>query len=88
MAYNDRNDRSDRYSDKFNDGPVGEKPNPRQKINIDYKNVEDLRRMVTSNGKIVSRKRAGVSSRDQGRLAQAIKRARFLALLPYAAAIS
>ena len=64
------------------------KPAQRQKINIDYKNVEDLRRAVTSNGKIVSRKRAGVSARDQGRLAQAIKRARFMALLPYAAAIS
>jgi ribosomal protein S18 len=64
------------------------KPAPRQKINIDYKNVEDLRRAVTSNGKIVSRKRAGVSARDQGRLAQAIKRARYMALLPYASAIS
>ena len=72
-----------------NDAPATDsKPAPRQKINIDYKNVEDLRRVVTGNGKIVSRKRAGVSARDQGRLAQAIKRARFMALLPYAAAIS
>jgi len=72
-----------------NDGPATDsKPAPRQKINIDYKNVEDLRRAVTSNGKIVSRKRAGVSARDQGRLAQAIKRARYMALLPYASAIS
>ena len=72
-----------------NDAPATDsKPAQRQKINIDYKNVEDLRRVVTSNGKIVSRKRAGVSARDQGRLAQAIKRARFMALLPYAAAIS
>lgn len=73
----------------FNETPATEgKPAQRQKINIDYKNVEDLRRAVTGNGKIVSRKRAGVSARDQGRLAQAIKRARFMALLPYAAAIS
>ncbi len=61
-----------------------EKHTPKQKLVIDYKNVDDLRRVLTPNGKIVSRKRAGVSARDQARIAQAIKRARFLALLPYA----
>jgi ribosomal protein S18 len=39
---------------------------------------------MTANGKIMSRKRAGLSARDQARLAQAIKRARFMALIPYA----
>ena len=61
-----------------------EKPAPKQKLVIDYKNVDDLRRVLTPNGKIVSRKRAGVSAREQARIAKAIKRARFLALLPYA----
>lgn len=56
---------------------------PKQKLVIDYKNVEDLRRLISGNGKIVSRKRAGASAKDQKKIAQAIKRARFLALLPY-----
>ena len=56
----------------------------KQKLTIDYKNIDDLRRVLTSNGKIISRKRAGLSARDQSRVAQAIKRARFMALIPYA----
>lgn len=64
--------------------PFGAPSNtPRPKIVIDYKNVEDLRRMMSGNGKIVSRKRAGSNSKEQKRIAQAVKRARFLALLPY-----
>jgi len=65
-----------------------EKPAAKQKINIDYKNIDDLRRALTPNGKIVSRKRAGLSARDQARLAQAVKRARFMALLPYASLLA
>jgi small subunit ribosomal protein S18 len=67
---------------------VTEKPAAKQKINIDYKNIDDLRRALTPNGKIVSRKRAGLSARDQARLAQAVKRARFMALLPYASLLA
>ncbi|MFM7800100.1 MAG: 30S ribosomal protein S18 [Planctomycetota bacterium] len=65
------------------EAPVSDRPAPKQKIVIDYKNIDDLRRAMTANGKIMSRKRAGLSARDQARLAQAIKRARFLGLLPY-----
>lgn len=50
---------------------------------VDYKNVEELRRMMTVNGKIFSRKRINVTSRGQKKIATAIKRARFMALLPY-----
>jgi len=53
---------------------------------IDYKNVDELRRMMTPNGKIYSRKRLGVNAGQQRMLAQAIKRARFMALLPYTSA--
>lgn len=53
---------------------------------VDYKAVEDLRKMMTPNGKIYSRKRLQLDARDQKSLAQAIKRARFLALLPYTSA--
>ncbi len=50
---------------------------------VDYKNVDELRRMMTPNGKIYSRKRLGTSAVEQRRVAQAVKRARFMGLLPY-----
>ncbi|MDP7008779.1 MAG: 30S ribosomal protein S18 [Phycisphaerales bacterium] len=50
---------------------------------IDYKSVEDLRRLMTPNGKIYSRKRLNASAKQQRMIAQAIKRARFMALLPF-----
>ena len=49
---------------------------------VDYKSVDELRRLMTPNGKIYSRKRTGVSSREQRMVAQALKRARYMALLP------
>jgi len=51
--------------------------------NIDYKNVNLLRRFTSSYSKIVSRKRSGVCAFHQRKLAQAIKRARIMALLPF-----
>ena len=50
---------------------------------IDYKDTETLRRYLSSFGKIVSRKRSGVCQWHQRKLSNAIKRARFMALLPY-----
>ncbi|NBX26314.1 MAG: 30S ribosomal protein S18 [Planctomycetes bacterium] len=50
---------------------------------IDYKNVDELRRMMTGNGKILGRKRLQLSSSEQKTLASAIKRARHMALLPF-----
>jgi len=50
---------------------------------VDYKDVDDLRRLMTPNGKIYSRKRLGTSAAEQRRVSQAIKRARFMGLLPY-----
>ncbi|MSR28998.1 MAG: 30S ribosomal protein S18 [Phycisphaerales bacterium] len=50
---------------------------------IDYKQVEELRRAMTQNGKLLSRRRLDLSAGDQSMVAQAIKRARFLALLPF-----
>jgi small subunit ribosomal protein S18 len=52
----------------------------------DHKAVDDLRRMMTPNGKIYSRKRLDLSAREQKSVAVAIKRARFMALLPYTSA--
>ena len=50
---------------------------------IDYKDVELLRTMITPNGKISPRRATGTCAKHQRELAVAIKRARFVALLPY-----
>ena len=59
---------------------------PRGRTWVDYKNVDELRRLMTPNGKIYSRKRLSTSAREQRILGKAIKRARFMALLPYTSA--
>ncbi len=51
---------------------------------INYKQVEVLRRFVTDDGKIRPRRQTGTCARHQRALAQAIKRARHVALLPFA----
>ena len=50
---------------------------------IDYKDVRLLQRYVSERGKIVPSRITAVSQKKQRELAKAIKRARFLALLPY-----
>jgi small subunit ribosomal protein S18 len=52
---------------------------------IDYKKPELLLPYISPYGKMLSRRRTGVCAKHQRRLAIAIKRARFLALLPYTA---
>jgi small subunit ribosomal protein S18 len=52
---------------------------------IDYKDLATLQKMVSAQGKIYSRKRTGTMSRFQRVLKTAVKRARYLALLPYVA---
>lgn len=54
------------------------------KAKIDYKEVSVLSQFVSGRGKIESRHRTKACAKHQRSLAQAIKRARFLALLPYA----
>ena len=53
---------------------------------VDYKRSDDLRRLLTPNGKIQGRKRTGLNAREQRLAAQAIKRARYMGLLPYTSA--
>jgi len=53
---------------------------------VDYKNVEDLRRCMSPNGKIYTRKKLGVTAQEQRMIARAIKRARHLGLLPFTSA--
>ena len=50
---------------------------------IDYKDVRLLQRFISERGKIVPSRITAVSTKRQRELAQAIKRARFLGLLPY-----
>ena len=53
------------------------------KIYIDYKDTESLRKMLSGNGKILNRKRTGANAMEQRMLARAVKRARYMGLLPY-----
>ena len=50
---------------------------------IDYKDLETLKGYITETGKIVPSRITGTRARYQRQLATAIKRARFIALLPY-----
>ena len=50
---------------------------------VNYKDTKTLQRYISSFGKIVPRKRSGVCMWHQRKLANAIKRARFMALLPF-----
>jgi len=50
---------------------------------VDYKEIELLRKFLTSSSKLMSRKRAGASAQEEKALKLAVKRARFMALVPY-----
>jgi len=50
---------------------------------IDYKDVEVLKQFIDSHGRIVNHRRSSVCAKHQRKLATAIKRSRFMALMPY-----
>lgn len=50
---------------------------------IDYKDIDLLKQFITETGKIVPSRVTGTSAKYQRQLARAIKRARYIALLPY-----
>ena len=50
---------------------------------VDYKDVAYLRQFTDPHARVLSKKRTGVSSERQREIALAIKRARYMALLPY-----
>lgn len=52
---------------------------------VDYKDTETLKRLLSNNGKMLSRRRTGLSAMEQRMVARAVKRARFMALLPFVA---
>jgi small subunit ribosomal protein S18 len=53
--------------------------------NIDYKDVDTLRKFINPNARILGRKKTNMKATQQRELASAIKRARFMGLLPYIA---
>jgi small subunit ribosomal protein S18 len=58
----------------------GERPRP---MYVDYKDVELLKKLVNRHGRIVVRRKTGCSAVSQHAVTLAVKRARFMALLPY-----
>ena len=50
---------------------------------IDYKDVELLKQFINPHGRVMSRKRTSLTAKQQRAVEQAVKRARFMALLPY-----
>jgi small subunit ribosomal protein S18 len=79
MGY-DRSDRGDR-GDRF-EAPVYEKIKAKDE-ELDYKNVELLRKCIGGQGQMFSRRRTGLSAQRQRMLKNAIKRARHMGLLPF-----
>ncbi len=58
----------------------GQRPRP---MYIDYKDVELLGKLVNRHGRIVGRRKSGCTAVTQHAVTEAIKRARFMALMPY-----
>jgi small subunit ribosomal protein S18 len=58
----------------------GHRPRP---MYVDYKDVELLTKLVNRHGKIVGRRKSGCSAVSQHAVTAAVKRARFMALMPY-----
>jgi small subunit ribosomal protein S18 len=52
---------------------------------VDYKDVDLLKKFLNPHGRLMSKKKTGVSSINQRKLSTAVKRARFMALLPFVA---
>jgi small subunit ribosomal protein S18 len=55
------------------------------RIEPDYKDIRRLSRCISEHGKILPRRRIGTDAKNQRKLAVAIKRARYMALLPFVA---
>lgn len=58
----------------------GKRPRP---MYVDYKDVDLLQKLVNRHGRIVGRRKTGCTAISQHAVTQAIKRARFMALMPY-----
>jgi small subunit ribosomal protein S18 len=50
---------------------------------VDYKDTDILKKFLNPHARLMSRKKTGISAKYQRQLANAVKRARFMALIPY-----
>jgi small subunit ribosomal protein S18 len=50
---------------------------------VDYKDVDLIKQFLNPHGRVMSRKRTGLTAKQQRAVEAAVKRARFMALLPY-----
>ena len=50
---------------------------------VDYKDIELLKKFLNPHSRIITRKKTGVTSLNERKLAEAVKRARFMGLLPF-----
>jgi len=60
----------------------GKRPRP---MYVDYKDLELLSKLTSRQGKLISRRKSGCTAASQHAVTLAVKRARFMALLPYVA---
>ena len=58
----------------------GQRPRP---MYVDYKNLDLLKKLINRQGKIISRRKSGCTAVSQHAVTLAVKRARYMALLPY-----
>ncbi len=58
----------------------GKRPRP---MYVDYKDIDLLKKLINRHGRIVGRRKTGCSAASQHAVTLAVKRARFMALLPY-----
>lgn len=58
----------------------GQRPRP---MYVDYKDIELLKKLTNRQGKIISRRKSGCTAVSQHAVTSAVKRARFMAMLPY-----
>ncbi|MFO0743843.1 MAG: 30S ribosomal protein S18 [Candidatus Paceibacterota bacterium] len=54
-------------------------------VKIDYKSIDVLAKFINPHGRILNRRKTSLSAKNQRALANAIKRARFMGLMPYVA---
>jgi small subunit ribosomal protein S18 len=52
---------------------------------IDYKDTDILRKFLNPHGRILGKRKTGVTAKNQRKLAEAVKRSRFMGLLPFVA---
>lgn len=84
----DRNDKTEKFQTFQRPKLKITRTSKSGKVYIDYKDTESLRKFMSGNGRILSRKRTGATAMEQRMLASAIKQARYMGLVPYVTSMS